>query len=342
MKTKLLIAATMGALMLFNLLAAADYSGDHPLTHYERGGTYGDLVYVTVEDGSAYLTLDSMDLNTMEQDLTIDIPPGATIKTARLYNYYTWSTPDHRDVMDGIGIPAEAKMMFNGEEVICQYHSEDRDLIPNPIDYGNGVVQYWDTKGQDYSSTAYDGPSGTFAWDVTDLIDGSGTYTARITNEDSTPTPCEGICNYGNEAFTTYGFGLLVVYDIEPVGPQPTHRKYWIMEGAEILSATYTETPESATTSASFHANVPNINGIESATLKTVVVSCDKGGLTPPGNMVSFNGMEIGPATAHDRYSIGVDDDSVGGLIKKTGNMVEIQDRGDYMVASNAFLVVEY
>jgi hypothetical protein len=325
MKTKIMIAGIMGALMLLCTFAMADYSGDHPLTHYERGGTYGDLVYVTVEDGSTYKRMYATEVpDSMSQNLKIEIPDDAEIITARLYNYVSWSTSGGPYDKNVSGDPAEATLEFNGETVTCQ----NPDPITNPIDYSNGVVQYWDSKEQ---GLTYDFPSGTFAWDVTHLIDGSDTYTAIITNADSTPND--------DESFTTYGFGLLVVYDIEPEGPHPAKLHYWIMEGADQLSGTALEP---ATTSASFLAAVPNIKGVESATLKTVVVSCDKGGSTPPGNMVSFNGAEIGPATAGDYWSIGVDDYNVGWLIQRTGNMAEIQDRGDYMVASNAFLVVEY
>lgn len=39
---------TTGALMIPGFLPAAFYSGDQLLTHYERGMTYGDLMYAAV------------------------------------------------------------------------------------------------------------------------------------------------------------------------------------------------------------------------------------------------------------------------------------------------------
>ncbi|MCK5217327.1 MAG: DUF3344 domain-containing protein [Methanosarcinales archaeon] len=334
MKTKILIAAIMGALMLFSFLATADYSGDHPLTNYERGGTYGNLVYVTVEDGSKYTCLLSDGSNNMQQDLTIDIPEGATIKTARLYNYYKWSTSGPYSTATP-GNPAEATLTFDGFQITGQNPSEDRDLIPNTIDYGNGMVQYWDTKGQEYETGSsyaklYDFPCGTFAWDVTDLIDDSGTYTATITNADSSPEDGENFC--------TYGFGLLVVYDIVPDTPKPIHRQYWIMEGHDQLKGDGTyETPENAIASAYFIGGVPQYKNVKSATLTTVAVSAD----SPEKNNVSFNGVLIGNCNGLNNHAIAEDSFEVNYLLEKNGNIVNIHDRNDYMSAANAFLVVE-
>ena len=335
MKIRILIAGIMGALMLFSFLAAADYSGDQTLTQYERGMTYGDLVYVTVEDGSAYTTLDATDpTDTMTQllDISNEIPDGAEIITARLYNYVSWSTPDYRD-WDYPGDPAEAKLTFNGVEVTCQ----NPDTFTNTIDYGNGVVQYWDSKGQGYSSIKYDCPSGTIAWDVTELVI-DGVNTAIIANADSTPTVrSDGV----PESFTTYGFGLLVVYDLEPEDPNSNKAHYWILEGADMLKGDGKyETPEDATTSGFFSGNIPKFNKVDSAELTTVVVSCDKG-----LNSVFFNGNYMGPlgiAPTNADKAIGVDTFDVTFELLKSGNLVEIQDSGDYMVVSNAFLVVDY
>lgn len=336
MKKKIMIAAIIGALMLFSFLAAADYSADHPLTNVEHGMTYGDLVFVYSED-DVYEKLDSINENTMSQDLELVIPDDATIVTARLYNYVTFSTAENRDVSKP-GDTAEAKMTFNGAEVLCQYLEGLADPldVSNPVDYDNGVIQYWDTKGQGYSSTSYDCPSGTFVWDVTDLIDGSDTYTATITNADRTPTTSTS--KYGNESFATYGFSLLVVYDIEPEGPQPIHRYYSISEGADILKGdNWYETPEDATTSAFFQGGVPMVKKADSATLTTVVVSTEKG-----LNSISFNGNYLGQCTQVTDKSIGVDTFDVKQYLLNHGNYAEIQDSGDYVVASNAFLVTEY
>jgi hypothetical protein len=337
MITKKILAGILGVLMLLCTFAVADYSADQPLTNVEHGMIYGDVVFVYSEE-DVYEKLDSIDENTMSQDLTIDnIPEGATIVSARLYNYVTFSTAEYRDTSQP-GDTAEARMTFNGAEVVCQYPEGLADPldVSNPVDYGNGVIQYWDTKGQDYSSTSYDCPSGTFVWDVTDLIEGSDTYTATITNADRTPTTSTS--KYGNESFATYGFSLLVVYDIEPEGPQPVHRYYSISEGADILKGDgWYETPENATTTAFFEGGVPMVKQADSAELTTVVISTDK-----VLNNVFFNDVDLGPCTQVTDKRIGVDTFDVKPYIQNHGNFAEIEDRGDYVVVSNAFLVTEY
>ena len=338
MNTKQLLAGIVGALMLLCMSAVADYSADQPFTQYQRGMTYGDLVYVAAPPGgSAYVTLDSIALNTMSQDLVIDIPDGATIITARLYNYYTWSTSDYRDTGEP-GDPAEANITFNGEKVTCK----NPVTFTNTIDYGNGVVQYWDTKGQGYWDSTYDYPSGTFAWDVTDIFV-DGLNNATITNADSSPTSSGGD-PLGNEAFTTYGFGLLVVYDIEPVGPHPEKSHYWILEGADILYGNkWWEYPDDCIAGGFFGGGVPQFNkpdNTRSAELTTVVVSVN----TENWASVSLNNNFLGYCSNVGDESIAVDTFDVCPIweLQKTGNFVEIQDSGDYSVPSNAFLVVNY
>jgi len=327
----------VGALLLLCTSAVADYSADQPFVQYQRGMTYGDLVYVTAPpDGSYYTQLDAGDpTDIMMQELYIDIPDGATIITARLYNYYTWSTSDYWDIGEP-GDPAEANLTFNGAKVTCQNPA----TFTNTIDYGNGAVQYWDTKGQSYWDSTYDFPSGTYAWDVTEFfVDGANT--AIIANADSTPTiRSDG----GVEYFATYGFGLLVVYDIEPVGPHPEKSHYWILEGADILwGNNWWETPANATTSGFFGGGVPQFNkpdNIFSAELTTVVVSVNTGNQAS----VSFNGNDMGYCSNVGDDSIAVDTYSLEPVwdLHKNGNFVEIRDSGDYSVPSNAFLVVNY
>lgn len=317
--------------------AVADYSGDHSLKTYERGMVDGGLVYEAVTDGSGYTGLYAIDSATYSQDIAISIPEGATVKTARLYNYYTWSKSDYGDKYTP-GDPAEATLTFNGATVTCQNPPKNAPpaTFPHKIHYGGtGVVQYWDSKGQGYfppGETKYDFPSGTFAWDVTDFVTGSGTYyTATITNADSTPT--------SGEYFNTFGFGLLVVY--ENADPKKPNTQYWITEGCDYLMARTYETPEDATTSAWFHRHV-FLDKALGAKLTTVLTASDGGNLPTPENMVYFNGEEIGPSTAADNKAIGVNEfDVTEGLIH-ANNIAEFQDRDDCEVACNAFFVVEY
>ena len=342
-------------------LASADYSGDKPLTTWEHGVVDGKVMFVTVEDGSAYTKLWATGRvkPNLTQEITINIPNGGKVKMARLYNYYCWST-GYMNRPDEPGLPAEAKLTFinatnNVTVKTCQSPLTDtclscledtppdrqnctlpcRDALPNTIDYGNGVIQYWDTKGQNYSSTTWDYPSGTFAWNVTDLVTtGHNTYIAKIENIDSTPLK--------GERFVTFGFALLVVYERPASEPSTEETEYWINEGCECLMARTFETPENATTRTVFADR--ELPTVKKAKLTTVVMCSDGGnvkGTELPLNMVYFNGEEIGPSTAVNDRAIGVDTFTVIKYLQSGDNIAEFQDRNDCEYPSNAILVIK-
>jgi hypothetical protein len=382
------IAIALAVLMVFSLAApaAATYAGDHPLVTYEKGPLKdGGIVFVAVENGSAYTKLNATENSvpgdikkTLTQDITIPactptitsncIPAGKTVKMARLYNYVSWSTSDNDTTMTS-GVPAEAEMTFsdgtNTWTKACVHGYTDAQIadVPNPISYGTDAVQYWDTKGPNYlCGSKYDFPSGTFAWDVTNMVTGSGTYVATITNADSTPTgfrPGKEYPSGYRERFVTYGFGLLVVYENTSFS-NPVDGKYWIDEGCDLLYNTskYSVYEPVATTYAPFKEGVGGINNTTTAGLTQVVVSSNKGNeLDWPNseNMIYFNGLttaeEIGPSTAVSFKAIGVNYDEMKSLslLKPSRNFVYFQDRdingdgkGDNEVVSNAFLMVEW
>ena len=334
-KYALPLVVVTAVLLAFCSPAVADYSGDRPLTIYDHDTINGGLVFETITDGSGYTNLAAMPelpwvpLPSLTQEITITIPEGATVKMARLYNTYCWSKSDDGDA-DVPGAPAEADMTFdNGtttQTKTCKHGYVNWTEAPNPIYFGIDVVHYWDTKNLTKYGGVYDYPSGEFAWDVTDMVTGSGTYTATITNNDSTPTL--------NEYFSTFGFGLLVVYE----HPDSPEIEYWIAEGCDALMARNFETPENATTSATFGG----VNKVGIANL-TTVLTCSQGGLLdPPENMIYFNGVEIGPSTAEGDMHYGVNYFDVTSLLRPDENVVEFQDRDDCEYVHNAFLVVEY
>ncbi len=329
-----LVVVIIAVLFVFSVPADAKgiggYAGNHPLTIYEHDTINGGILYETITDGSGYTNLATVPpgfpLSSMTQNITINIPAGATVKMARLYNTYCWSTPDDGGE-SGIGMPAEADLTFNGVKKVCQHGLRDgidnRNSLANSIDYNNGVIHYWDTKGQNYSGKKWDFPSGEFAWNVTDLVTGSGTYTATIANNDSSP--------FCGERFVTFGFGLLVVYE-KPSAPEI---EYWIAEGCDIVMARYFETPENATTNATF----TNGSKAGNATLTTVLTCSQGGNLVPPTNMMYFNGVEIGPSTAAGDTHYGVNYFDVVTAVPDK-NVVAFQDRNDLEYVHNAFLVI--
>jgi hypothetical protein len=324
-----LVVVITAVLLAFSNSVSADYSGDHPLTIYDHDTINGGLVFETITDGSGYTDLNAIGSATYSQDITINIPAGATVKMARLYNTYCWSKSNFGISTDP-GAPAEAELTFSNASTTqtrtCQHTYFNWMTAPNPIVYPDGVIHYWDTKNLTKYGGQYDYPSGEFAWDVTDMVTSSGTYTAKIANKDSTATP--------NEYFTTFGFGLLVVYE-KPIAPEI---EYWVAEGCDALMARTFETPENATTSATFGG----ISGATDANLTTVLTCSQEGTATPPLNMLIFNGEEIGPSTAVSDEAYGVNHFDVTAKLNSVQNVLEFQDRDDCEYVHNAFLVAEY
>jgi len=346
-----LVVVITAVLLAFSVPAEAKgiggYAGNDSLFHIWKHGTInGGLVFETVTDGSAYKKLQAMPeeeegpLPNLTQEITISIPEGATVKLARLYNYYCWSTSD-RDDPGNLGMPAEADIWFGKDaptvKKICKHGLADglanRNSLANPIDHGNSVIHYWDTKSQNYTGkTDWDFPSGVFAWNVTDMVTGSGTYVAKIQNNDSTPTAGLPGKPWGVwERIVPFGFGLLVVYE----HPDSPEIEYGIAEGCDYLMASGWETFENATTSATFGG----VGGATDAALTTVWTHTEGGRLTPPQNMMYFNGVEIGPSTAVSDLAIGLNYFDV--TTKSDENVVKFQDRDDDSCVHNAFLVVE-
>jgi len=165
-------------------------------------------------------------------------------------------------------------------------------------------------------------------------------YIATIENKDSTPTEGPAEKPWKWERFATYGFGLLIVYEMDE-GPGV---EYWVAEGCDMLynkTAYGYETAEMATTQAVFAGPEFELEDIASADLTTVVSASNYWWKIPPKNMVLFNDVELGPSKAVSSYAIGVDTFGVLDLLSEEQNIAKIQDRGDYEAAHNAFLVVE-
>ena len=328
----------IAVLLAFSSPAAA-YTGDYPLMTYEHDTVNGGLVFDTVTDGSKYRSLYPSVIPlelpggrpVLYQDLTVDIPEGATVKTARLYNYYCWSCWENRN---DVGIPANAKLTLTDTstdetwttgDLTHDYTPANVFDCPNPIVYDD-VVHYWDVKNE---RGVWAFPSGTFAWDVTDLVTHSGTYTASICDP-------RDRARVGDERFVTFGFGLVVVYE-DASGCSWT--EYWVNEGCDVLFAGYWGvTYEEATSEAVFADPEFELEDASSATL-TTVLDCSNYWMYDL-NRIYFNGVHIGASHAAGARHMGVDTFDVLSLLSDEENICGIQDRYDYEGAHNAFLVV--
>jgi len=168
----------------------------------------------------------------------------------------------------------------------------------------------------------YDYPSGTYCYDVTDQVGSGGTYTAVVEN---TATEFKKFC--------VRGIGLLVVYN-DPGGDEI---EYWVAEGCDIISASEENgiTPEEATVELVFVGDLDPAD-VGSAILTTVVASGDKG-----KNALTFNYKRYDSAYTGEPYpDLAIDRRDVTKHLADRDNTIRIEDSGDHISPSNAFLVV--
>ncbi len=174
---------------------------------------------------------------------------------------------------------------------------------------------YYDRKG----FGSYDYPSGTYAYDVTSLVTATKDYTTVVENT-------------GQGNFAMYGVGLLVVFE----DPNGEWKEYWIAEGADTVYAktSYGTAPDQ-TTYINFDGYVIPGN-LVSATLITVVPSANKG--DQDKNEILFNNQAW--TGVLDSSATAVDTRDVLAYVQSAGNKLGVLDMGDYMVPSNAFLIL--
>ena len=280
-----------GSLSITELFNSVNgYLSDKPLTIYSHETIIGNLTYSV---GSSFYRGMLYPGNPYQVEHTISIPTGATVKFARLYAYWTWSVIDATN-----GYP-DLKLTFDGYT-----------LSP--------TATYDDRKG----FGDYDNPSGTWAYNVTNYVTGSGDHTTIIEN-----TGPE------NSYFAMDGVGLLVVYT-EPNGNEI---EYWIAEGCDLISSQPVSglTPEEATTQAVFSGTI-NLTNIKEATLTTVVQSGNDIENMLIFNLNNWTGIYNGTPYAN----LDVDERSVLNYLVDNNNTARIRAVDDYMVPSNAFLVL--
>ncbi|MBC2699501.1 MAG: DUF3344 domain-containing protein [ANME-2 cluster archaeon] len=266
------------------------YLGDKPLTIFTHETIPGNLTYSL---GSSDYSGKLYPGNPYQVEHNISIPTGATVKFARLYAYWTWSVIDTTD-----GYP-DLKLTF------------DNDVL-------SPAATYDDRKG----FGNYDFPSGTWAYNVTNYVTGSGDHTTLIENTGP-----------DNSYFSMDGVGLLVVYT-EPNGDEI---EYWIAEGCDLISSQPVSglTPEEATTQAVFSGTI-NTTNIKEAILTTVIQSGNDIDNMLIFNLENWTGIYNGTPYAN----LDVDKRSVQNYLVDNNNTARIRAVDDYMVPSNAFLVL--
>ncbi len=234
----------------------------------------------------------------------ISIPVTATVKKARLYVYYCWDSST-----DGIN----ANVTFNGQN----YTMSDLD------------AHYKDVKG--YASY-HNHKSGTMTYNVTDYFN-TGSNVATFTK----------VGQYKKIAI--FGMALVVVYE-DANEPQ---RLIWINEECDILDALgegssttgYIGVNETEATAYAPFSGTMDISKVAAAALITVAPAGDSGS----GNedRLYFNtGQWDNVWNGAQGKDVSIEETDVKGYLQSDNNVARIQSRGDYMTATNAFLVVEY
>jgi hypothetical protein len=275
--------------------------GDIETEHIET--INGNLIYS--KGNSTYKgggTWSSYTINWTSGDLPV--PGGATVKKARLYVYYCWDSSPA-----GINL----NLTFNGQ-----------NYTMNNLD-----AHYKDTKG--YGSY-YNHKSGTMAYDVTSDFNTAGNI-ATLTKVGTIP----------QNIVALYGMLLVVVYE-DASEPQ---RVIWINEECDFLDALgegsnpgnigVNETE--ATAYAPFSGMIES-SRVDAATLITVVPAGDSGA----GNedRLCFNsGQWDNVWNGASGENISIYEADVKDSLLSGDNLARIQSRGDYITATNAFLVVK-
>ncbi|MDD5144388.1 DUF3344 domain-containing protein [Methanoregula sp.] len=320
-RARLAMALACTALLVVPVLAT--YAGDKPLADaftcegkcgysFSTGNsTYSGTIY----PGDRYAV-----------SFAPGIPEDAVVKYQRYYVYWAWSRRDQQTVYPEISI------------------------VPGP---GTGTVpvretRYTDNKGFSSPSDFYSGVD-TFSGEH--IIPGAGPVAVTVENSGE-----------GNSTFVIQGIGLLTVYGSASSPEGLVIAK----EGCDMLYNSYGITPDMATSSLDFGQEI-DTKRIESATLHLIAPS---GGYTRSDvirkNALQFNyrqgsalpelfsviiGLVFPGANGKEwvdifdsdaQQQIGTEVRDVTAFLAPRGNTAAVQDRGDYLLLTNAILHVRY
>lgn len=312
-------------LSIYLPVASGSYAGDKPLNtiaHDEiRGG-----VFFTLGDSKYSGRINYTESYTVNFDVSVLKSGNKEVELARLYVYWVWSQRENVGVYPTMEVSAE-------EEVL----SSD--------------TTYTDTKG---FVGKYDYFSGVNVYNGNFNLTKTNHYSVTVKNVDA-----------NGSTFCVQGIWLLVIYECQEQDQDCQHIEYWVNEGCDMIYAEYGITPEMATSKIYFDGEL-DMKKVKNAHLITVVPS---GGYVSRGetahNRLYFNeesgwlsnlpflkqllkllfgyggGVWSDVYIANDIVQIGVDQRDVTEYLKASNNFAAIQDNHDYMMVTNAVLVVE-
>ena len=319
------------ALIIFSILsvplpiASGSYAGDKPLNTISHDEIRGS-VFFSLGDSEYSGGIKHNETYTVNFD--VSVLRAKEVKLARLYVYWVWSKKENVGVYPTTEVSAEKEVL-------------------------SLVTTYTDTKGF----------VGSY-----DYFSGVNVYNCNLnmakTNLDSYSVTVENVDANGS-TFCVQGIGLLVIYECHDHDPDCSYIEYWINEGCDMIYAEYGITPEMATSKIYFDGEI-NVKNVRKAHLITVAPSGGYGsGGETAHNSLYFNeesgwisklpllkqlvrllfghggGVWSNVYIANDAVQIGVDQRDVTDYLKASNNFAAIQDNHDYMMVTNAVLVVE-
>ena len=305
------------------------YMADEQLETVSHGKLHGGLLFTTGDGSYGGLYYPGSYRSTTYE---ITLPAGASVELARLNVYYTWYYEKDSCPAMEVSITNET-----GTYVV-------------PLD-----KSYNDIKCQ-CPGAQWVFPWGNYVYDITEYVQGSGTYTVTVKRAVWPPNP---------HSFCISAPGIEVLYEDE----NKPLIEYWIAEGADVLIGgrrgdgghlSLEECINNATFEVEGGEGI-NLSKVKNATLG--VVSVWAGSAWQPGqtNYLFFNGIELGRGVYHGYSSsykktldgismhvgstnaqVGVNVTDVTSYLNASINRVSQGDDGDNMMPCNAFLVVEY
>ena len=237
--------------------------------------------------------------------------------------YHGWPDGNYIATWIASDLPVPAGATIKEARLYVPYCFDYQDDMPdNLVLEFNGNAQILEKHYTDRKSHgSWNYPYGMLVYDVTNDFDANGNY-ATLTN-----------ANWDQKTVSVRGMLLVVIYE----DTSEPRRQIFVNEEFDMLygGSGKCTTPEEATAYAPFGAI--DLCGVEKATLITVAP-----GAGPNEGELIFNGQTCTNVWNFAGNSqIGIDDRDVTSCLQSTGNLVGFQSSGDYMEASNAFLVVE-
>ena len=243
--------------------------------------------------------------------------------------YYNpdWTTYNASWTASDLPVPAGASI--EEARLFVPYTWDKKDVIPDNVSIAfNGNAQTLDAHYCDEKMHATSYPYGMLTYNVTGDFNTGGNV-ANLTNSYS-----------GGNNVSIRGMLLVVIYANE----SEPERTIFVNEEFDLLygGSGKCTMPEEATAYAPFAGPAIDIAKVENATLITVAPGAD-----PNEGELLFNGHVWNDVwnfvgTGSPAPQIGIDKRDVKLYLNDSGNEAGFQSSGDYMEASNAFLVVTH